>query len=61
MSRNALLENISQSYVKNFISKNVSKISETPTIIEYKKNNKMKKVKKPAKIKFYKWMKVLVY
>ena len=52
MSRNALLENISQSYVKKFISKNVSKISETPTIIDYKKNNKMKKVKKPAKIKF---------
>jgi hypothetical protein len=30
MSRNALLDNISQSYIKNFMSKNTSKISETP-------------------------------
>ena len=54
MSRNALLENISHSYVKNFISKNVSKISETPIIKDYENinNNKMSKVKRPTKIKF---------
>ena len=53
MSRIALVENISQSYVKNFISKNVSKISETPTIKDFKKIDiKNIKVKKPTKMKF---------
>ena len=49
MSRNALLDNISQSYIKNFRSKNTSKISETPltlyTSSRAKIANESKKVK----------------
>ena len=48
MSRNAFLNNISQSYVKNFISKNVSKISETPISINSKR---IKKINKLSNIK----------
>jgi len=49
MSRNALLDNISQSYVKKFISKNSSKISETPETI---KSTRIKKLKNFNKINF---------
>ena len=49
MSRNALLDNISQSYIKNFMSKNTSKISETPLTLYTSSKaiiaNKSKKVK----------------
>lgn len=49
MSRNALLDNISQSYIKNFMSKNTSKISETPltlyTSSKAIKANEAKKIK----------------
>jgi len=49
MSRNALLDNISQSFIKNFMSKNTSKISETPltlyTSSKALKDNEAKKIK----------------
>lgn len=46
MSRNALLDNISQSYIKNFMSKNVSKISETPlSLYASSKANESKQIK----------------
>ena len=44
MSRNRILDNISQSYVKNFISRNTSKISETPDNINSARILKLKKI-----------------
>ena len=54
----ALLNNISQSYVKTFISKNASKISEIPSLLnsdrKVKKNIKFHKIKFNNKNKFSK-------
>ena len=58
MSRTSLLGNISQSYVKTFISKNASKISEIPSLLNsdrtVKKNIKFHKIKFNNKNKFSK-------
>ena len=50
MSKN-VLDNISHSFVKNFISKNVSKISETPSLFNSKRIIKLNKFKKNYKIR----------
>ena len=44
MSKNIFMNNISQSYVKIFLSKNVSKISETPRIMDSKRTIKIYKL-----------------